>query len=89
MVSAAGEAAETANRQMNEVTSKIEVKDLSIYYTDKPAIEGVTLDVKEHEIFGIIGPANAGKTSFLKSLNRMDMFTANMKVRGDIAAGFG
>ena len=64
--------------------SKLAVSDLSIYYGDSPAIEDVTLDVREHEIFGIIGPANAGKTSFLKALNRMDMFTAGMKVRGDI-----
>ena len=63
---------------------KLDVRDLSIYYADKPALENVTLDVREHEIFGIIGPANAGKTSFLKTLNRMDMFTPNMKVQGDI-----
>ena len=35
-------------------------------------------DLREHEIFGIIGPANAGKTSFLRALNRMDEFTAGM-----------
>jgi phosphate transport system ATP-binding protein len=90
MVSATTDAVtDTDNTQMNEVASKevpskLDVKDVSIYYADKPAIEGVTLDIKEHEIFGIIGPANAGKTSFLKAINRMDMFTANMKVQGDI-----
>ena len=63
---------------------KLDIRDLSIYYGDTPALENVSLDVREHEIFGIIGPANAGKTSFLKSLNRMDMFTSNMKVQGDI-----
>jgi len=63
---------------------KLDVRDLSIYYGDTPALENVTLDVREHEIFGIIGPANAGKTSFLKTLNRMDMFTPSMKVQGDI-----
>ncbi|MBE2258176.1 MAG: ATP-binding cassette domain-containing protein, partial [Rhodobacteraceae bacterium] len=36
------------------------------------------------EIFGIIGPANAGKTSFLKAINRMDVFTPGMRVSGDI-----
>ncbi len=65
-------------------TLKMDVRGLSIYYGDSPAIENVTLDIREHEIFGIIGPANAGKTSFLKALNRMDMFASNMKVRGDI-----
>ena len=63
---------------------KLDVRDLSIHYADKPALEGVSLDVKEHEIFGIIGPANAGKTSFLKAINRMDMFASNMKVTGNI-----
>ena len=69
-----------------DITSplKLDVRDLSIHYGDTPALENVTLDVREHEIFGIIGPANAGKTSFLKTLNRMDMFTTGMKVTGDI-----
>jgi phosphate transport system ATP-binding protein len=69
-----------------DITSplKLDVRDLSIHYGDTPALENVTLDVREHEIFGIIGPANAGKTSFLKTLNRMDMFTTGMKVSGDI-----
>jgi len=69
-----------------DITSplKLDVRDLSIHYGDMPALENVTLDVREHEIFGIIGPANAGKTSFLKTLNRMDMFTTGMKVTGDI-----
>ena len=63
---------------------KLDIRDLSIHYGDVPALEQVTLDVRENEIFGIIGPANAGKTSFLKSINRMDMFSSNMKVTGDI-----
>jgi phosphate transport system ATP-binding protein len=75
-----------AEAAVQQVTAplKLDVRDLSIYYGDTPALENVTLDVREHEIFGIIGPANAGKTSFLKTLNRMDMFTSSMKVQGDI-----
>ena len=89
MVSTAEAANETTGKQMNEAQMneapvKLDVRDVSIYYGDAPAIEHVTLDVREHEIFGIIGPANAGKTSFLKAINRMDMFTSNMKVKGDI-----
>ena len=53
---------------------KLGVDALSIRYGDHLALQDVTLDVHEHEIFGIIGPANAGKTSFLKAINRMDMF---------------
>jgi phosphate transport system ATP-binding protein len=79
MVSSTGTVVKDTNQPL-----KLDVRDLSIHYGDTPALENVTLDVREHEIFGIIGPANAGKTSFLKTLNRMDMFTSNMKVQGDI-----
>ena len=61
-----------------KVPVKMEVRDLTIRYGGVPALSNVTLDVREHEIFGIIGPANAGKTSFLKVLNRMNTFDSNM-----------
>ena len=63
---------------------KLGVRDLAIRYGRETALEGVTLDVHEHEIFGMIGPANAGKTSFLKAVNRMDLFNPDMKVEGSI-----
>jgi phosphate transport system ATP-binding protein len=63
---------------------KLGVAGLRIRYGDQTALEGVTLEVREHEIFGIIGPANAGKTSFLKAINRMDMFNTDMRVEGQI-----
>lgn len=68
----------------DNIPIKLEVNNLSISYGGIPALSGVTLDVRENEIFGIIGPANAGKTSFLKALNRMDMFTPAMKVSGSV-----
>jgi len=63
---------------------KLDVKDLTIRYGQETALEGVNFEVHENEIFGIIGPANAGKTSFLKAVNRMDMFNTDMKVEGNI-----
>ena len=66
------------------VFNKLEVRDLTIRYGQKTALEGVSLDVRENEIFGIIGPANSGKTSFLRALNRMDLFTTGMEVEGSI-----
>ncbi|MEC7386087.1 MAG: phosphate ABC transporter ATP-binding protein [Gemmatimonadota bacterium] len=66
---------------------KLSVRDLSISYGDQPALSGVSLDVREHEIFGIIGPAGSGKTSFLRTLNRMEMLQENMTVEGSIVFG--
>ncbi|MCP3993699.1 MAG: phosphate ABC transporter ATP-binding protein [bacterium] len=67
--------------------AKIQVRNLSISYGGKKALGGVSLDIRENEIFGIIGPANAGKTSFLRALNRMDMFVPKMEVDGEILFG--
>jgi len=63
---------------------RLSVRDLSISYANQPALSGVSLDVHEREIFGIIGPAGSGKTSFLRTLNRMEMLHENMTVDGSI-----
>ncbi len=63
---------------------KIAVRGLTIRYGDKIALNDVTLDIPSNEILGIIGPANSGKTSFLRALNRMDEFTPGMRVDGGI-----
>lgn len=70
--------------QSTQEKIKLGVRDLRIMYGEKTALEGLSLEIREHEIFGIIGPANAGKTSFLKAINRMDMFNPEMSVKGEI-----
>ncbi|MBF0296883.1 MAG: phosphate ABC transporter ATP-binding protein [Magnetococcales bacterium] len=64
--------------------NKIEVQDLSIHYGAHKALGNVSLTVRTNEIFGIIGPANSGKTSFLNAVNRMDMMRPNMNVSGTV-----
>lgn len=63
---------------------QLAVRDLTIRYGNVAALSNVTLDIRRQEIFGIIGPANSGKTSFLNAINRMDMMRPNMHVAGDI-----
>ena len=74
----------TGNEDRGNPATTLEVRNLSISYGDKLALRDVTLDVRENEIFGIIGPANSGKTSFLRALNRMDVFTPGMRVDGEV-----
>jgi phosphate transport system ATP-binding protein len=49
---------------------KIEIHDLSVKFGRKEALRRVSLDVYRNEILGIIGPAQSGKTTLLKVLNR-------------------
>ncbi|MFA6843098.1 MAG: ABC transporter ATP-binding protein [Bacilli bacterium] len=46
----------------------IETKNLTKYYGDKKGIEGLTMSVKEGEIFGFIGPNGAGKSTTIRTL---------------------
>jgi phosphate transport system ATP-binding protein len=62
----------------------LDVKDLTVRYGPHVALQNVTLQVRPNEIFGIIGPANAGKTSFLRALNRMSDFVSGMQVEGSV-----
>jgi phosphate transport system ATP-binding protein len=63
---------------------KLRVEGLTARYGSKAVLRDVSLEVRENEIFGIIGPANSGKTTFLRTLNRMDDFDSNFRVEGKI-----
>lgn len=63
---------------------KVSVRGLRVRYGDREVLRGIDLDVREHEILGIIGPANSGKTTFLRALNRMEQFDRAMTVQGSI-----
>jgi len=62
----------------------LETRGLSAWYGGKPALRDVSLDVHEHEILGIIGPAGAGKTTFLRSLNRMNDLEPAFRCEGTV-----
>ena len=50
------------------VATKVEVRDLRLSYGGKEVIHGISFDIYENEIIGIIGPAQSGKTSLLRIL---------------------
>jgi phosphate transport system ATP-binding protein len=63
---------------------EIEVRDLRLAYNSKEVLHGISFDVHRHEILAVIGPAQSGKTSMLRCLNRTIEFTASAKVSGTV-----
>ena len=63
---------------------KIEVQDLRLSYGSNEVIHGISFDIYENEILGVIGPAQSGKTSLLRCINRTIEFTPGVKVSGTI-----
>jgi len=63
-------------------SAKIRVENLKVCYGQMEVIHGISFDVHPNEVFGIIGPAQSGKTTLLKTLNRTLEFTAGSRMQG-------
>jgi phosphate transport system ATP-binding protein len=61
-----------------------QIKDLSIWYGEKRAIENVTLDIASNAVTAIIGPSGCGKSTFLRALNRMHELTPKTRMEGTV-----
>ncbi len=49
----------------------ISAKHITKNYTDKKALDDVSIDIPDKQIFGLLGPNGAGKTTFIRILNQM------------------
>lgn len=63
---------------------KLAVKNLNVYYGVIHAIKNLNITVMKKEILGIIGPANSGKTSFLRTINRLNDLVPDFRKEGEI-----
>lgn len=63
---------------------KISVKNLQLQYGQNTVLHDISFDIFEHDIFSIIGPAQSGKTTLLRCLNRTIEFTAGTRSSGTI-----
>jgi phosphate transport system ATP-binding protein len=66
------------------MAAKIRFHNVSVAYGQKPSLENVSLEIPDREIFAIIGPANSGKTTLLKCINRTIEFVPGATVRGEV-----
>ena len=63
---------------------KITVRDLHAWFGSLHVLRGIDLDIRAHEILSIIGPANSGKTTFLRTLNRLNELEAHFRMKGRV-----
>ena len=62
----------------------IQFDGVTVRYGRQVALDRVALQVPQRTILGIIGPANAGKTTLLKCINRTIDFVDEAKVEGRV-----
>jgi phosphate transport system ATP-binding protein len=66
-------------------TTHIDFNDVSVRYGSKKAVDELTFSVKKNSIFAVVGPANSGKTTMLKCINRTIDFIDIAKVDGEVS----
>jgi phosphate transport system ATP-binding protein len=64
--------------------TKLEARDLNIFYGSFQAIKNANLGVPEHCVMALIGPSGCGKSTFLRALNRMHDLTPGARVEGNV-----
>ena len=65
----------------------IKTEKLTKRFGDKPAVEGLTLEVESGEVFGFLGPNGAGKTTTIRMLAGLIAPTAGTAWIGDLKLG--
>jgi len=64
--------------------TKIEIRNLNVFYASKQAIRDFSLDIRANEILSVFGPAGSGITSLLRSLNRLCELIPDVRIDGKI-----
>lgn len=63
---------------------QIDIRNLQLAYGPKAVLNDLTFQVKRYEIFAIIGPAQSGKTSLLRCLNRTVELIPHARMEGQV-----
>jgi phosphate transport system ATP-binding protein len=69
------------------VEPHVQFTDVTVKYGTHVALRDLSLTIPRNEIFAIIGPANSGKTTLLKCINRTLEFIPSANVDGSVKVG--
>jgi phosphate transport system ATP-binding protein len=65
-------------------TARISIRNLDFFYGDHRALKGITLDLPERQVTGMIGPSGCGKSTLLRVLNRMYDLYPGQRATGEV-----
>jgi len=69
------------------MAASVQFQHVSVSYGPQTALRDVSLEITAGQIFAIIGPANSGKTTLLKCINRTIDFVPSARVQGQVLVG--
>jgi phosphate transport system ATP-binding protein len=66
------------------VAKQLETRNLSLWFGDHKAVEGVTMTIEAKQVTAIIGPSGCGKSTLLRSFNRMHELVPSARHEGEV-----
>jgi phosphate transport system ATP-binding protein len=82
---AAAASREKGTARVERVAKRIEVKGVDLYYGGFHAVQEVSMTLEANQVTALIGSSGCGKTTMLRSLNRMHELTPGARVNGEIS----
>ena len=79
-----GQPTEPPSTEESTPPCTFQIKNLSIWYGEKRAIDDVTIDIASNAVTAIIGPSGCGKSTFLRALNRMHELVPKTRLEGTV-----
>jgi len=62
----------------------LKINNLEIFYGEKRAVNGISMDIDKNGITALIGPSGCGKSTFLRCINRMNDLIPGARAEGEI-----
>ncbi|MGZ5007074.1 MAG: phosphate ABC transporter ATP-binding protein PstB [Methylobacter sp.] len=62
----------------------IKVENLNLFYGQKQALHGVSMEMAKKKVTAYIGPSGCGKSTLLRCINRMNDLVDNVTIEGKI-----
>ena len=80
---ARGDAAATATAE-RPIAKTVEVRDLNLFYGSFHAVRDVNMTIQPNKVTALIGSSGCGKSTFLRSLNRMHELVPGAYAEGTV-----
>ena len=62
----------------------IQARNIEVFYGEKQALFGVSLDIAPKSVTAFIGPSGCGKSTFLRCINRMNDLIPGARITGSL-----
>ncbi len=70
------------NKGMHEAS--IQIQNLNLFYGEKQALHGISMEIPKKQVTAYIGPSGCGKSTLLRCINRMNDLVDSARIEGKI-----